>query len=204
MNSISRSNKRRVLLLLGSIGCFEIMAVVILFTYPSPTHRVLPVSTNTTYMQLTSTAFAGGSPNPSMYSCDGRGTNPPLAISGVPEGAKSLVLIVDDPDVPTALKTDGVYDHWVLYNIPTTTTSIPANGYAGSIGRNSSGSTTYVAPCPPAQYEPSQHRYVFSLYAADYVLEFRTPPTKAEVLKALQGHTIERVELVGTYKRKGR
>ena len=154
-------------------------------------------------MQLTSTTFKNTGSIPSTFTCDGANTNPPLTIADVPESARSLILIVDDPDVPKELSAEGVYDHWVLYNIPTTTTTIPANGYAGSVGRNSSGSTKYVGPCPPSNYEPRVHRYVFTLYAADYVLQFQTPPTKAEVLKALQGHMLAQAELVGTYKKKG-
>ena len=154
-------------------------------------------------MQLTSAAFTHNGFIPSVYTCEGTNTNPSLTIADVPAGARSLALIVDDPDVPKVVKPDGVFDHWVLYNIPTTTATIPADGYVGSMGMNSGGSQGYTGPCPPSQYQPRQHRYVFTLYAVDYVLQFQTPPTKDEVVKALQGHILAQAQLVGRYQKKG-
>ncbi len=193
-------------MVLGFVGCVEIAVVVFLLVCPSSQHH--PVSdtilVTDTSMQLTSTMFKSNGSIPSLYTCEGANTNPPLTITDVPADAKSLALIMDDPDVPLEVRPDGIFDHWVLYNIPTTTTLIPANGYVGSLGVNSGGGASYVGPCPPTQYAPREHRYQFTLYAVDYVLQFQTPPTKAEVLKALQGHTLAQVTLVGRYQKKGR
>ena len=157
-----------------------------------------------TALTLRSTAFENNASIPSIYTCDATGTaqNPPLEIAGVPQEAKSLALIMDDPDVPKQVKPDGVFDHWVLYNIPASTTLIDTGASAGQAGLNGSGKAEYTAPCPPKQYEPSEHRYVFSLYALDVPeLSFKKPPTKAEVLQAIEGHTIAQAQLVGRYKR---
>jgi Raf kinase inhibitor-like YbhB/YbcL family protein len=162
-----------------------------------------------TNMELTSTAFENGSPMPAHYSCDGANTNPELIITGVPESARSLALIMDDPDVPRELKPDGVFDHWVLFNIPPAVTSIPADMKPDSIphvrGANGRGVLGYVGPCPPPQYEPQEHRYVFTLYALDAELDLREGATKAEVLEAMSHraseHVIAKATLIGKYRR---
>lgn len=160
-------------------------------------------------MELTSMAFEPGAPIPSHYTCDGAGTNPPLTISGVPEGAVSLALIMDDPDVPKALKPDGVFDHWVLFNIPPGITEIPADAHSDAVpgirGANGRGTLGYIGPCPPPQYEPSEHRYVFTLYALDIELDLQEGATKEQVLEAMhgraKGHILETAQLVGKYRR---
>lgn len=154
-------------------------------------------------LTLTSPEFAEGASIPPRYTCDGEAINPPLQIQGVPERAKALVLIVDDPDVPRALRPSGVFDHWVLVNIPPTTTSIaPGSVPAGALqGCNSAGKSAYAGPCPPPQYEPSEHRYVFHLYALDTVLEVKAGVTKNDTLRAMEGHVIGEAQLVGRYKR---
>jgi Raf kinase inhibitor-like YbhB/YbcL family protein len=159
----------------------------------------VPMSSQT--LRLTSTAFAEGAPIPSTYTCDGEQLSPPLSIAGVPAEAKSLALIVDDPDVPKQLKPDGVFDHWVLFNIPPQTTDIAAGGTAGTAGANGAGQNAYTGPCPPPQYEPSTHRYVFALYALDSMLPLEAGASKADVLKALEGHVIAQVRLTAKYKR---
>ncbi|MEK9177206.1 MAG: YbhB/YbcL family Raf kinase inhibitor-like protein, partial [Patescibacteria group bacterium] len=136
-------------------------------------------------MTLTSPAFGAGAPIPPQYTCDGDSVSPPLVISGVPEGAGSLVLIMDDPDVPKALKPDGVFDHWILYGIPPETKEIPEGALAGAAGLNGAGEPKYAGPCPPPQYEPREHRYFFRLYALKGVLNFVKAPTKSEVLAAI-------------------
>ena len=162
----------------------------------------------TSSLSLTSPAFSGGGTIPSKFTCDGdRSVSPPLLISGVPEGAKSLALIMDDPDVPKILHADGVFDHWVLFNIPPETKEIPeglpaqAGGSAGTVGANGAGKNAYTGPCPPPQYEPSEHRYIFTLYALDTELPLTEGASKSEVLSAMQGHVISEVQLVGKYKR---
>ncbi|OHB19612.1 MAG: kinase inhibitor, partial [Parcubacteria group bacterium RIFCSPHIGHO2_01_FULL_56_18] len=124
-----------------------------------------------------------------------------LSIGGVPEGTKSLALIMDDPDVPKVLRADGVFDHWVLFNIPADTREIPEGGSIGVAGANSAGKNAYAGPCPPPQYEPSEHRYVFKLYALDSELPLQAGATKEEVEKAMEGHILGQTQLVGRYKR---
>lgn len=150
---------------------------------------------------LSSTAFAHNTTIPSAYTCDGKSESPPLSIQGVPQGAATLVLLVEDPDVPKQLVPMGVYDHWILYNIPPTTAEIPRGSYVGTVGVNSAGRNDYVAPCPPKQYEPAQHRYIFRLYALDIHLELPLGATKDDVELAMKGHVIAEAVLTGLYKR---
>jgi len=152
---------------------------------------------------LVSSAFENNGKIPSRYTCDGSNVSPPLAFSGVPEGTKSLALIMDDPDVPKALRPDGVFVHWVVFNMPPETREIkegePAPGIAGV---NGAGANAYTGPCPPPQYEPSEHRYIFRLYALDTPLALPDGATKGEVLSAMEGHTLGVAELIGRYSRK--
>ena len=151
---------------------------------------------------LSSPAFENGGKIPSKYTCDeDRFLSPPLSISGVPESAASLALIVDDPDVPKMRRPDGVFDHWVLFNLPSDTTDIPEGRSVGTAGVNSAGTAAYTGPCPPPEYEPSEHRYIFRLYALDEVLNVPGGATKKEVLAAMEGHVIAMAELVGRYRR---
>ena len=115
----------------------------------------------------------------------------------------SFALVMDDPDVPKQLKPDGVFDHWVVFNIPATATKIEAAGAVGIAGANGAGKNTYTGPCPPPQYEPSEHRYFFRLYAVDVMLRLEAGATKAQVLEAIRGHVLEEAELMGRYKRAG-
>lgn len=157
----------------------------------------------TSTLSLTSSAFADGGMIPSRYTCDeDRSVSPALSISGVPESAKSLALIMDDPDVPKQLHADGMFDHWVLFNIPSATKEIPEGGSAGTAGANGAGQNAYTGPCPPPQYEPSTHRYFFYLYALDTELALQAGASKADVEKAMQGHIIAQTELMGRYKRR--
>ena len=154
-----------------------------------------------TTMTLTSSTFIDGASIPPLYTCDGKNISPPLLISGVPAQAKSLVLIMDDPDVPKAVKPDGVFDHWALFNIAPATTTIAEGGSVGTRGNNGAGRLGYTGPCPPAQYEPSEHRYNFVLYALDNELALKEGASKQEVLQAIEGHVLEEVQLMGRYKR---
>ncbi len=151
---------------------------------------------------LTSPAFADNASIPPRFTCDGdRSVSPALSIGGVPEGTKSLALIMDDPDVPKVLRADGVFDHWVLFNIPADTREISEGGSVGVAGANSAGKNAYAGPCPPPQYEPSEHRYVFKLYALDSELPLPAGASKADVEKAMEGHILAQTQLVGRYKR---
>lgn len=148
-------------------------------------------------MQITSPAFATNSPIPDRYTCKGSDVNPPLDLAGVPEGARSLALIVDDPDAPDPAAPRVVWEHWVMWNIDPTTASIgPGNVPAGAVqGTNSWGRTDYGGPCPPI----GTHRYFFKLYALDTTLALSTTSIKADVEAAMQGHILAGAELVGLY-----
>ncbi len=144
-------------------------------------------------MQLTSSAFAAGSPIPVLYSCKGRDISPPLAWTDPPAGAKSFALIMDDPDAPR-----GTWDHWVLFNIPAEMRALAENAPVAApmaVGRNSWGKSTYGGPCPPS----GTHRYYFRLYALDTILSLSSKATKADVLAAMQGHTLGMAELMGVF-----
>lgn len=159
---------------------------------------------------LSSPAFENDGIMPSKYTCDGDPTlSPPLSITGIPAGTKSLVLIMDDPDIPQVAKDargTEAFDHWVLYNLPPVTTELPAsdngNVGAGEHGLNSTGKTAYTGPCPPPQYEPREHRYVFTVYALSDVLHFSEFPTKEQVLSTLKPYLISKATLIGRYAKK--
>lgn len=149
-------------------------------------------------MQLSSAAFKHGQIIPSKYTCEGKNVHPPLAIQGVPKNAKSLVLIMDDPDVPAFVRPDRMYDHWILFNIPPATSHI-AEGVPlpGIQGKNTGGENRYTGPCPP----DAQHRYFFKLYALDIELSLQAGCTKKELEKAMQGHILAQAELMGLYEK---
>ena len=197
------SGSLRNSLLLVGIGTIVIIVGAVMITRNEASPEAGSVSSNNMASTLTlkSSAFENGQVIPPKYTCDGDNVNPPLAIGGVPEEAKSLALIVDDPDVPKQLKPDGVFDHWTLFNIAPATREISENGSAGTAGANGSGKSAYTGPCPPPQYEPSEHRYFFRLYALDGELALPAGASKKEVLAAMEGHVIGQAELVGRYKR---
>jgi|TARA_B100002003_G_C14057583_1_gene509216 Raf kinase inhibitor-like YbhB/YbcL family protein len=144
-------------------------------------------------MKLTSSAFVHENSIPSEYTCDGSDTSPDLQISDVPENAKSLVLINDDPDAPV-----GTWDHWIVFNIPADTKEIvKGQEPRGLGGKNSWGKTGYGGPCPPS----GTHRYFFKLYALDSELSLQEGADKAEIEKAMEGHILAQTELMGTYQR---
>jgi Raf kinase inhibitor-like YbhB/YbcL family protein len=150
---------------------------------------------------LSSSAFQPDGSIPSQYTCDGDHTPPPLSIGGAPEGTQSFALIVEDPDVPMQIKSDGKFLHWVLFNIPASTTEIGPTGSVGVSGLNGSGEEGYTGPCPPKEYEPSEHRYIFSLYALDSELSLKAGATRDEVVQAMEGHIIAEAQLIGRYKK---
>jgi len=147
-------------------------------------------------LKLTSSKFNNNESIPSEYTCDGSDINPPLKISGMPENAKSLTLIMDDPDVPKHLREDGMWDHWIKFNIPPNTTTINENEEPDGISGLGT-SIKYHGPCPPDR----QHRYFFKLYALDTILNLDEGVSKQEVEEAMKGHIIEQAELIALYKR---
>ena len=168
-------------------------------TIQKPSATIIPKKSNS--MTITSSAFENNSPIPSKYTCDGESINPPLSIENVPSQAKSLVMLMDDPDVPKNLLPAGVFDHWVVYNIPPTVHEIGENSVPQGVsqGLNGAGQEKYIGPCPPDR----EHRYFFKLYALDEELKFDNPSkvTMQMVITAMQGHIIEETELIGLYNR---
>lgn len=149
-------------------------------------------------MKITSTAFLEGEKIPSKFTCEGLNINPELHIEAVPAGAKALVLILDDPDVPEFVRKDRMYDHWVVFNIPPTTTHIPENSQpSGIAGKNTSGGLSYIGPCPPDR----EHRYFFKLYALDQELNLPKGASKTEVEAAMEGHIVSQAQVMGRYEK---
>jgi Raf kinase inhibitor-like YbhB/YbcL family protein len=160
------------------------------------------VSMAITTLAIASPVFDVGGDIPPRYTCDGEQLSPPISISGVSEAARSLVLIVEDRDVPPALKPDGIFDHWILFNIPAMTTDIQEGASAGIAGRNGAGHNGYIGPCPPKEYEPSTHRYFFRLYALDTELSLTEGAARAEIERAMAGHVLQEALVIGRYKKK--
>lgn len=145
-------------------------------------------------MLIKSSAFENNTPIPRKYTCDGEDVNPPLAFDGVPRAASSLALVVDDPDAPS-----GPWTHWVVWDIPATTSTI-ATGQdpAGVVGENSWHRNAYGGPCPPR----GEHRYRFTLYALDTTMELAPDAGPGELGRAMKGHVLATAQLVGRYARR--
>ena len=148
---------------------------------------------------VTSPAFTAAGAIPSKYTCEGPDPSPPLAWTGVPATARSLALIVDDPDAPDPAAPRVVWVHWVLYDIPPGGTGLGENasrtGTGGRDGLNDWKAAGWRGPCPPK----GRHRYFFRLYALDTLLGDLRQPTRAQLEKAMSGHVLARGELMGTY-----
>ncbi len=149
-------------------------------------------------MKLSSTVFSHEGKIPSKYTCDGENISPHLIISDMPEGAKSLALIMDDPDVPKNLRKDGLWVHWVVFNIPPSTKEIPEGREPEGIhGEGTAGNTGYYGPCPPDR----EHRYYFKLYALNRKLDLPEKTDKFTLEKEMAGSVIEQTVLMGKYER---
>ena len=154
-------------------------------------------------MKLTSTVFAANQSIPKIYTCEGKDISPPLAWSGVPPNAKSLALIVDDPDAPDPAAPRMTWVHWVLYDIPLAASGLtegvaPSALQKGTLeGVNDWQRSGYGGPCPPV----GRHRYFHKLYALDTLLPDLRKPNKAALEKAMKGHVIAETQLVGTYEK---
>ncbi|MFQ5665063.1 MAG: YbhB/YbcL family Raf kinase inhibitor-like protein [Candidatus Binatia bacterium] len=149
---------------------------------------------------LSSSAFQPGAPIPKQHTCDGVDQSPALHWSDAPAGTKSFALIADDPDAPM-----GTWVHWVLYDMPAEVTQLPQGvapdetlASGGKHGVNDFRKIGYGGPCPPPG---KPHRYFFKLYALDAPTDLKPRATKADVLRAIEGHVLGEVQLMGTYKR---
>lgn len=143
-------------------------------------------------MKITSPAFMEGEAIPETYTCTGRDTNPPLAISGVPAGARTLALIASDPDA-----LGGTFYHWLIWNLPADVTELPASWQppAGTgVGTNGFGKAAYGGPCPPSGI----HHYHFTAYALDKSLSIRDGAGVGALQAAMSGHIVAQTEIVGT------
>lgn len=145
-------------------------------------------------IQLSSSAFKDGETIPKKYSCDGENLSPPLSWGELPQGTRSLALIMDDPDAPV-----GTFVHWVLFDLPADLSGFPEGGPAGGTdGTNSTRKGGYTGPCPP---RGSIHRYYFKLYALDQLLSLETGATKAEVEQTMRDHVLGQGQLMGRFGR---
>lgn len=151
-------------------------------------------------IQVTSSAFHEGGSIPTKYTCDGQNISPPLSWSVIPDGTKSIALIVDDPDAPR-----GDWVHWVVYDLPTSLRELPEHvpnekilGNGGRQGTNDFGKIGYGGPCPPS----GTHRYFFKVYALDKELGLAPGASKAQLLMAMEGHVLSQGRTLGNYTHK--
>ena len=144
-------------------------------------------------MKIFSSAWREGELIPSKYTCDGANVSPPLEWADVPEGARTLALIVDDPDAPR-----GLFLHWLLWNIAASENGLTEGTAGGAVqGRNGFGQIGYGGPCPPG----GTHRYYFRLFALDAELDAPQGATRERVERAMEGHILQQAELMGRYQR---
>jgi Raf kinase inhibitor-like YbhB/YbcL family protein len=154
-------------------------------------------------LSITSNAFSDGGAMPSKYTGDGDDLSPPLEWRGAPDGTRAFALIVDDPDAPDPAKPKRTFVHWVVADIPGTTTSVREGASVRSMppgaveGKNDADGLGYTGPYPPI----GRHRYFFKLYALDQPVRLTEGHTKADLLRAIEGHVIATAQLVGTYQR---
>lgn len=144
-------------------------------------------------MKFTSSAFKNGEPIPAKYTCKGDDVSPPLTIADAPKNVQSFALIMDDPDAP-----GGTFDHWIAWNIPATTQTLPEKAKIPNQGNNHFQKKGYGGPCPPPG---KPHRYYFKIYALDTMLNLPDGVTKAQLEKAMAGHILAKAETMGTFQR---
>jgi len=155
-------------------------------------------------LSLTSNAFSDAKEIPSVHTCDGRDTSPPLSWAGLPPGTKSLVLVVDDPDAPDPAAPQMTWVHWILYNLPPDSNGLPPGVASHDLppgtlqGSNDWHRIGYGGPCPPI----GRHRYIHKLYALDAMLPDLHQPKKAQLEQAMRGHVLEQAQLTGMYRRR--
>ena len=181
---------------MGNIECILLIMSAFLLTFAIGYER----SSSVMVLKLSSFAFENESSIPEKYTCDGQDVSPPLSWGDPPDGTKTFCLICDDPDAPA-----GTWVHWVIYDIPSGTRSLPEdvpkerrlkNG--SKQGTNDFGRIGYGGPCPPPG---GPHRYFFKLYALDTVLDLPRGETKSDLEDAMEGHDLGFAKLVGFYGR---
>lgn len=176
--------------------CFLFILLVFVLSFPviKPSYSI-----GGEQMKITSSAFEEGEMIPAKYTCDDADISPQLKWSNIPEGAKTIAIISDDPDAPV-----GTWVHWVLYNLPASIAELPENippdetlSNGAKQGKSDFGRIGYGGPCPPG----GTHRYYFKVYALDKELDLEPGATKAELLEAMKGHIVAEGQLMGRYKR---
>lgn len=184
----------------GKLIAWLLSLMVLIFNLNIP---IISIAEDKMALKLSSAIFSDGGGIPTKYTCEGEDVSAPLEWEGVPEGARSLVLIVDDPDAPDPKAPKVTWVHWVLYNIPPEAGGLPEGATSADLppgtkeGLNDWKRTGYGGPCPPI----GRHRYFHKLYALDTLLEEMDRPTKAQVESAMSGHVIAKAEIVGTYEK---
>ena len=154
-------------------------------------------------LQITSTSFGHEQPIPAKYTCQGEDLSPPLRWDGVPPEAKSLALIVLDPDAPDPAAPKMTFTHWVLYDLPVDSRGLDEGVQANALppgtlqGVMDFQRVGYGGPCPPI----GRHRYYFKLYALDTKLPDLAQPTRTQLEEAMRGHVLAQAELMGTYQK---
>lgn len=166
---------------------FVLLAIIFIFINPCKANE----KEGSADMKLTSPEFENNGSIPRKFTCQGEDVNPVLIVEGVPDGAKSLALIIDDPDAPM-----GTWVHWVVYDIPVVS-RIDEDNIPGKQGMNDFGKKNYGGPCPPS----GTHRYFFKMYALDSVLNLKEGVRKKDLEKAMEGHILDKAELIGLYKK---
>ena len=153
-------------------------------------------------MKITSPVFENNGKIPEKYTCDSENVSPPLEFQDIPKNTKSLVLIMDDPDIPYFVKKKfniEVWDHWVVFNIPPNTKKIEEDkNPEGVLGSNTNKKSAYAGPCPPDK----EHRYIFKLYALDKILNLKEGATKKQVEESMKNYILAESVLIGKYERK--
>jgi Raf kinase inhibitor-like YbhB/YbcL family protein len=160
------------------------------------TVSILPISgiaADVSKFQIKSPILGNESTIPPQFTCSGANQSPPLSWSAVPTGTKSLVLLMEDPDAP-----DGIFVHWIVYDISPNSGGFNAGAHEGKAGVNSAGQANYQGPCPPPG---KPHHYHFKLYALDTDLNLKENPDAQTMQNAMQGHVKESTELVGIFGR---
>lgn len=176
---------------------FMITFLIVVFSMIMPDYsqnrRTYSASFKGGFMELKS-VFLNNERIPSKYTCDGENSGPELYVSGVPSNAKSLVLIIDDPDAPM-----GLFTHYVLFNIPVDTSKLlPSQPPKSAIeARNDFGQNAYGGPCPPN----GTHRYFFKIFALDKTINLQTGVVRQKVDDEMRGHVLEDAQLIGLYAR---
>lgn len=173
----------------------------ILINIPVVAKKEIPQTSKTMPLTITSPSFQMNSAIPALFTCDGKNISPELDFSNIPTGTRSLAFTMEDPDVPKSVRADGMWNHWIVWNMSPQTIQVKEGEMLplpSIVGINTNGKRAYAGPCPPDR----EHRYIFTLYALTTILSLPNDSTKEDLLKALAPHVIEKAILIGRYNRK--